>query len=140
VGVPVVAQRPGVFHGQVGHLLVVVAGRVAPLGDQLRDELVGLVDGPVRVVEKLGLDLVPGGGVALARLGAEFAQLELGVAALAFAQFAFGGEAAISLSDRAIVLRAEPLLERATAGEHHERGNDCEDDDDHDDEDDYGRR
>ncbi len=136
VGVPVVLQRGGVFDGEVGESLVVVAGGVAALGDQAGDQLVRGLHRLLRTVHEPDLDLFPGGRVLRPGFGGERLQFQLRVPLGAFVQLTLGLGAVAGVGDDAVVLGTEGLLQLAAPhglDPERDRAEHQQDDDDQDD-------
>ncbi|MFD0591176.1 hypothetical protein ACFQZ4_00060 [Catellatospora coxensis] len=115
LGLAVRGERRGVVDGQLGELLLVVVGRVAAGRDQVADQHVGLPHRVGRGVDEVRLQRVPAHHEPGVVLRGEFAQFQLGVAALAVAQVALGVGPGVVLGDGAVVLGAETAAQRLAA-------------------------
>jgi hypothetical protein len=136
VCVTVVTQRARVLDGEAGELIVVVAGGVPALGDQLGGEVVRGGHGLARVVDELDLHFFPGRRVLRRGFRRQRLEFELGVPLLAVAQLLLGVGSAVAVRDHPVVLGTEGVLQllapRGADGED-DRGKDDQQDDDEDD-------
>src|SRR3954470_906861 len=142
VGGAVVLDHPGVVDGHVGRALVeLLRDGVAAVAHHLHHERVGLADGGRRLVDEPPLGVPPALGVAVARGGLELADLELIAALAALVQLGLRFTAvAAALLERAVVLRAEALLQLlgSALARVEQRSDDQGDHDDRQDHDDHG--
>lgn len=82
----VVLNDHGMIYGQVGRTSLEVLERIATCRHHLRDELVGLADGALRVVDKAGLNATPFARKGVRLVVRERVQLEVADALGALSQ------------------------------------------------------